>query len=248
MWNPPIVDEKTAARRSVLAEAADLLADLVTEGARTIVFMKSRKAVELMSRFAQLTLEDRGRGDLAERDRALPRRLHAAAAARAGAQAARGRAARRGGHQRARARHRHRLARRGDLRDLPRHRRLAAPDVGPRRPPRPRAGALRGRRGRARPVLLPPPRRVPRPPGRGGDPRPLERAAPHPAPAVRGGRGPAGGRRRRDPRARTGGASPRRWSRPATCASGPTGRSSRAGRRSSPPPTSRCARPAATAC
>ncbi len=67
MWNPPIVDEKTAARRSVLAEAADLLADLVTEGARTIVFMKSRKAVELMSRFAQLTLTDRGRGDLADR-------------------------------------------------------------------------------------------------------------------------------------------------------------------------------------
>ena len=27
MWNPPIVDEKTAARRSVLAEAADLLSD-----------------------------------------------------------------------------------------------------------------------------------------------------------------------------------------------------------------------------
>jgi DEAD/DEAH box helicase domain-containing protein len=67
MWNPPIVDEQTAARRSVLAEAADLLAELVTEGARTIVFMKSRKAVELMSRFAQLTLTDRGRGDLAER-------------------------------------------------------------------------------------------------------------------------------------------------------------------------------------
>jgi DEAD/DEAH box helicase domain-containing protein len=67
MWNPPIVDEKTAARRSVLAEAADLLADLVTEDARTIVFMKSRKAVELMSRFAQLALEDRGRGDLASR-------------------------------------------------------------------------------------------------------------------------------------------------------------------------------------
>src|ERR671915_2423398 len=67
MWNPPIVDEKTAARRSVLAEAADLLAELVTEGARTIVFMKSRKAVELMSRFAQLTLTDRARGDLAER-------------------------------------------------------------------------------------------------------------------------------------------------------------------------------------
>jgi DEAD/DEAH box helicase domain-containing protein len=67
MWNPPITDEKLAIRRSALAEAADLLADLVTEGARTIVFMKSRKAVELMSRFAQLTLQDRGRGELAER-------------------------------------------------------------------------------------------------------------------------------------------------------------------------------------
>src|SRR5215216_3194710 len=67
MWNPPIVDEKIAARRSVLAEAADLLADLVSEEARTIVFMKSRKAVELMARFAQLTLGDRGLPELAER-------------------------------------------------------------------------------------------------------------------------------------------------------------------------------------
>ena len=67
MWNPPVVDEHTAARRSPLAEAADLLAELVCEGARTIVFMKSRKAVELMAKFAQLALEDRGRGELAAR-------------------------------------------------------------------------------------------------------------------------------------------------------------------------------------
>ena len=67
MWNPPIMDEQIAARRSALAEAADLLAELVTEGARTIVFMKSRKAVELMARFARLRLEDQGRGELAER-------------------------------------------------------------------------------------------------------------------------------------------------------------------------------------
>ena len=67
MWNPPVTDEKLGTRRSALAEAADLLADLVCEGARTIVFMKSRKAVELMARFAQLALEDRGRADLAER-------------------------------------------------------------------------------------------------------------------------------------------------------------------------------------
>src|SRR6185503_5326679 len=67
MWNPPIVDEQLATRRSALAEAADLLAELVSEGARTIVFMKSRKAVELMARFAQLALEDMGRPELTDR-------------------------------------------------------------------------------------------------------------------------------------------------------------------------------------
>src|ERR687895_77136 len=67
MWNPPIVDEELATRRSALAEAADLLAELVSQGARTIVFMKSRKAVELMARFAQLALEDLGRPELSER-------------------------------------------------------------------------------------------------------------------------------------------------------------------------------------
>ena len=67
MWNPPIVDEALATRRSALGEAADLLAELVVEGARTIVFMKSRKAVELIARFATLALQDRGRPDLAER-------------------------------------------------------------------------------------------------------------------------------------------------------------------------------------
>ena len=46
MWNRRSWTSEIAARRSVLAETADLLAELVTEGARTIVFMKSRKAVE----------------------------------------------------------------------------------------------------------------------------------------------------------------------------------------------------------
>ena len=54
------------------------------EGARTIVFMKSRKAVELMARFAMLELQRRGHRNAGGADRALPRRLHAAAAARAG--------------------------------------------------------------------------------------------------------------------------------------------------------------------
>src|SRR4051795_2933420 len=36
MWNPPIEDEAMALRRSVFGEAADILADLLREGARTI--------------------------------------------------------------------------------------------------------------------------------------------------------------------------------------------------------------------
>ena len=67
MWNPPIIDERLGTRRSVLSEASDLLAELVSNGARTIVFMKSRKAVELMAKFTQLALEDLGHGELAER-------------------------------------------------------------------------------------------------------------------------------------------------------------------------------------
>ena len=66
MWNPPLVDERTGARASALGEAADLLADLVESGTRTICFLRSRRGVELIQRFTQLRLEDRGRADLAE--------------------------------------------------------------------------------------------------------------------------------------------------------------------------------------
>src|SRR3954468_21515639 len=44
IWNPPLVDEALGARRSALAEAADLVAELVEQGARTICFIKSRRA------------------------------------------------------------------------------------------------------------------------------------------------------------------------------------------------------------
>ncbi len=67
MWNPPVTDPETQRRRSVLAEAADLLVGLVIEGARTIVFMKSRKGIELMAKFAELELKKRGYPELAER-------------------------------------------------------------------------------------------------------------------------------------------------------------------------------------
>src|SRR6202035_6055555 len=85
---------------------------------------------------------------------------------------------------------------------LPGHRRLPAPDVGPRRavlhrPSRPRPGGLRRRRGRPRPVLLPPSRGLPRAAGRGGDPRPRELPDLPGPPALRRPRGApvTGGRR-----------------------------------------------------
>ena len=67
MWNPPVIDERTQRRRSTLSEGAELLADLVTEGMRTICFLRSRKGIELILRFARLRLEERGREDLAVR-------------------------------------------------------------------------------------------------------------------------------------------------------------------------------------
>ncbi len=67
MWNPPLTDAALGARRSPLAEAADLVAELVAGGARTICFMKSRRAVELLSRFARDRLEALGHPLLASR-------------------------------------------------------------------------------------------------------------------------------------------------------------------------------------
>ena len=66
MWNPPLVDERTGARASALGEAADLLADLVEKGVRTICFLRSRRGIELIQKFTRLRLEERGRADLAE--------------------------------------------------------------------------------------------------------------------------------------------------------------------------------------
>src|SRR6266508_1327168 len=53
MWNPPVTDEALQLRRSALSEAADLVAELVREDARTICFIKSRKAVELVARIVR---------------------------------------------------------------------------------------------------------------------------------------------------------------------------------------------------
>jgi DEAD/DEAH box helicase domain-containing protein len=52
LWNPPVIDEELWLRASALGEGARLLADLVSRGLRTLCFTKSRKAAELIHRFA----------------------------------------------------------------------------------------------------------------------------------------------------------------------------------------------------
>src|SRR6185312_1194629 len=75
MWNPPVTDEALQIRRSSLAEAAELVAELVRQGARTICFIKSRKAVELVARLAQTELDGETDADGASpADRVAPYR------------------------------------------------------------------------------------------------------------------------------------------------------------------------------
>ena len=64
IWNPPVVDEALGVRRSALGEGAELLAELVASGARTICFVRSRKGVELLSRITRDELERLGAGEL----------------------------------------------------------------------------------------------------------------------------------------------------------------------------------------
>ncbi len=52
LWNPPVLDAELNLRASALGEGARLLADLVERGLRTLCFAKSRKAAELIHRFA----------------------------------------------------------------------------------------------------------------------------------------------------------------------------------------------------
>jgi DEAD/DEAH box helicase domain-containing protein len=67
IWDPPVIDQDTMRRRSVLSEAAELLADLVINGSRTICFLRSRKGIELIQRFTRMRLEELGEPALAAR-------------------------------------------------------------------------------------------------------------------------------------------------------------------------------------
>lgn len=58
LWNPPIVDRARMGRRSPYVEASWLLAGLVRQDVRTIVFTKARKITELVYRYAADALAD----------------------------------------------------------------------------------------------------------------------------------------------------------------------------------------------
>jgi len=49
LWNPPLVDAELGVRASPNAEAAALCAELVSAGARTVVFCRSRRATETVA-------------------------------------------------------------------------------------------------------------------------------------------------------------------------------------------------------
>jgi DEAD/DEAH box helicase domain-containing protein len=57
LWNPPLDDRRDGRRRSSLAESTDLYVDLVGADLHTIVFSRSRKATELIHRWAGQRLD-----------------------------------------------------------------------------------------------------------------------------------------------------------------------------------------------
>jgi DEAD/DEAH box helicase domain-containing protein len=67
IWNPPLIDEAAGTRRSALSEAADMLAELVSHGVRTICFLRSRRGIELIQRFTRDRLAADGKAELAQR-------------------------------------------------------------------------------------------------------------------------------------------------------------------------------------
>ena len=66
IWNPPLTDRAAGARRSALAEAADMLTELTVAGVRTICFVGSRRGAELIHKFTRDHLGERDRRDLAD--------------------------------------------------------------------------------------------------------------------------------------------------------------------------------------
>ena len=57
-WNPPIVDQAKSSRRSTNTEAATIFSQLVSRGARTIAFVRTRRVAELVYLYTKGQLEE----------------------------------------------------------------------------------------------------------------------------------------------------------------------------------------------
>jgi DEAD/DEAH box helicase domain-containing protein len=86
LWNPPLIDEARARRRSTSSEATALFSQLVRDEVRTIAFTPARKMTELIFRYARFELDERApelaarispyrAGYLPEERRAIEQRL-----------------------------------------------------------------------------------------------------------------------------------------------------------------------------
>ena len=62
LWNPPVIDEAKATRRSTNAEAATLFSELVGNDIRTITFVRTRRAAELVYLYARGRLDEQTPG------------------------------------------------------------------------------------------------------------------------------------------------------------------------------------------
>src|SRR5215472_8414521 len=71
MWEPPLTGLRGEAgaplRRSAIAEAADLLADLVLDGTPSLAFIRSRRGAEAAAAAVKTRLVQAGAGELAQR-------------------------------------------------------------------------------------------------------------------------------------------------------------------------------------
>jgi DEAD/DEAH box helicase domain-containing protein len=57
-WNPPLIDEARSARRSANSEATSLFTELVSQGARTLTFTRTRRLTELIYIYAKQRLAE----------------------------------------------------------------------------------------------------------------------------------------------------------------------------------------------
>jgi len=56
LWNPPVIDEDSGARRSALTDASMIMARLAEDGVKSIGFARSRRAAELLAEFTRRAL------------------------------------------------------------------------------------------------------------------------------------------------------------------------------------------------